>query len=294
MPHFFLEPSHWCWHDDHGEGEVLARLPNDKLIVCFQRWDFPDGSIVESSIKTVAANSPRITPYDGGERHLPTAIWLLTEQEKASLTTIARGEWIVCHFQGFGIVETSCNDNWHVVYIDMRGDRRQHPAWETNLTATPVECPVCWIALPSAEDKAQSPPPSTAVFAQFNKSAQEWVGIVTDCEEGFIEQHDYVDHLIYCREVIAEQISANPALMQHPAWQDVAAADALFRRKNTTPLAAIEAQYPHWWQQVGWSIFARVNNLVADAQDTPTKAHIESDAGLDAPKRKVAGRGMND
>ncbi|NJR72237.1 MAG: hypothetical protein HC782_04135 [Gammaproteobacteria bacterium] len=97
------------------------------------------------------------------------------------------------------------------------------------------------------------------VFAKFSKSAREWVGIVGDCEEGFLEEHDYVEHLIYCREVIENEVRANPALVDTADWQLVLTADAAFSEKNSVAMPALNARYAAWWQRVGWSIFARVN-----------------------------------
>jgi len=259
MPHFILEPGHWCWHNDHGEGEVLARLPGDKLIVRFQRWDFPDGEVVESSIKTVAAMSPRITPYDGGERNLPTAAWLLSDAIKANLVLIPRGEWIACGFGGHSIVLESCSDNYQLVYLDSSGCRHERGVWEKVILENPASVPVCWVALPDNVCENQMPPPDATVFAKFSKSAHEWVGIVLDCEDGFLEQREYVEHLIYCREVIENEVRTNPALTLLPAWQVVVSADTKFREKNHLPIPALAERYANWWQQAGWSIFARVN-----------------------------------
>ncbi len=313
MPHFFLEPGHWCWHNDHGEGEVLARLASDKLIVRFQRWDFPDGVVVESKIKTVAALSPRITPYDGGERNLPTAHWQLTDGTKAQLEVIPRGEWILCNFRGHGIVVESCTENWQLVYLDSDGSRHERGVWEKTIVENPATLPVCWVALPDSVCENQIPPPDTTVFAKFCKSAREWLGIVQDCEEGFLEQQDYVEHLIYCREVIENEVRLNPALTLLSDWQTVVNADDAFCEKNLVPMPEMAERYAAWWQQVGWSIFARVKHQfdespegiaqlekqarvkAAYARSLNTDNAVASNENAESNEaRKSVGRGAND
>jgi hypothetical protein len=312
MPHFILEPGHWCWHNDHGEGEVLARLPNDKLIVRFQRWDFPDGVVIESNIKTVAAMSPRITPYDGGERNLPTAHWLLTDGTKANIVLVPRGEWIVCNFGGHGIVLESCSENFQLVYLDCSGCRHERGVWEKIVLDNPATLPVCWVALPDSPSEAQTPPPDTTVFAKFRKSAHEWQGIVSDCEEGFLEQPDYVEHLLYCRELIDNEVRLNPALTLLAEWQAVVTADAQFRTTAGDTMPDLAERYPYWWQQVGWSIYARVNRQydespegiaqhekkarvkAAHARSLKTEDTVASNENAEIHEpRKVVGRGAS-
>ena len=233
----------------------------------FQRWDFPDGVVIESNIKTVAAMSPRITPYDGGERNLPTAHWLITDGTKAEIVLIARGEWIVCNFGGHCIVVESCSENFQLVYLDSNGCRHERGVWEKTVLENPDTLPVCWVALPDRVCENQTPPPDNAVFAKFSKSAREWAGIVSDCEEGFLEQQDYVEHLIYCRELIDNKVRLNPALTLLADWQTVVAADAQFRMKDTEAMPELTKRYPNWWQQVGWSIYARVNRQYDESPD---------------------------
>jgi len=317
MPHFTLEPGHWCWHNDYGEGEVLACLPGNKLVVRFQRWDFPDGSVIESRIKSVAANSAALTPYDGGERNLPTAPWLLSDEDRANLVLIPRGEWICCRFQGHGIVVESCSANWQVVYVDIKGILRERPAWEKSESLCPPALPVCWVAMPDTADITQQPPPDISILAKFIKASREWLGIVEDCEEGFLEHREYVTHLIDCRETIEDAVRANPGLTGHPVWPKVIAADGSFQQKDSALMPVWAARYPHWWQQIGWSIFARVNReydaseqgiaehekqaLVRGAQATrPHKntvhsandniSHVENASPAHAHAEKAAGR----
>lgn len=261
MPTFYLEPGHGCNHSQYGEGIVLERLPDDKLLVRFQRWDFPDGTATQESVRTVSAVSARICPSTGSQLafgKLPTAAWVLTEAECAKLAPLARGEWVEYGYREFGIVSETCSSDWLLTYITAQGETREIKIWTALAAASPLSLPVCWVAMPDANDFTQTPPPAQLSAATFRQDVERWRQTVEHCETDFLDDQDEVDHMLHDRTVLDESIAINPVLAQLPEWAEVLKLDHAFRAKDRMPSnAGVDCR--NWWYQVGWSIFKRVN-----------------------------------